>query len=482
VLERWLLTCPELDHVALDVAPGRPLGAARSPVPQLALRLCNPEEKLLLACLDGIAAGNQAAALEAALQGPSEGGQFPDLHLLAGALLLAEGRAEEALAPLQKAYLIAMAPESERGNAEPLGHPARRLYPFLRILLRIAPSQLLPLYVDGYCAALLYAVALGHTGSTGEALEVLRDCVKEFGMQDELRVIGGQLHLARGDLDMAATALAEPPQTQHDALDLTRTVFLALVEMQRGQLRSAVRQLRPAVLHPGSANPQTQARARLVLAQAYAQAGLPLEALRHSGVVPAEQLPQFVADWVAQQEAQWVREAGELRELEVERMARADAVTLHIPETDDVLKLESRKLEIARNPLDELKPTEMSWARRREQEQQIGEIKAAVARGEQVTLGEPVYSTEARKFLAGVKRMQQWWPERQQALRLAGPDSLARDPRATAHVRFDFRGTRSAPLYSLPCERRLALLAWAGGASAVILVVLLFLRACTQGV
>jgi len=92
-----------------------------------------------------------------------------------------------------------------------------------------------------------------------------------------------------------------------------------------------------------------------------------------------------------------------------------------------------------------------------------------------------VYSPEAREFLKGVKRMQQWWVGRQQALKLHGPDSLARNPREVAHLRFDFRGTRAAPLYNLPCERKLALIAWASGATLVLLVVLMLLHGCTQG-
>jgi tetratricopeptide (TPR) repeat protein len=481
VLERWLQNCPELDHVALDVAPGKPIGPTRASVFAPALRLRSPEERLLMACLDYIAAGNIAYALEAARQAPLEGNQIPDLHLLAGALLLAEGRSDEALTPLQKAYVHAMTPPGEQ-RGEPLGQPSRRLYPFMRILLRIAPSQLLPLYVDSYAAALLYTVALWHTGSAGEALEVLRECAKEFALNDELRVIAGQLNLARADAQKAAAALAEPPSTEHDALDLTRTIFLALAHLQLGHTREAVRELRPAVLHTGHVNPQTSARARLTLAQVYASAGMPMEALRHSGVVPPAELPQPVAEWVAECEAQWVREVSELRETDLERMARADGVTLAIPEAGEVLKLESRKLAIARNPLDELKPTEISWARRREQEQQIGAIKAAIARGEYVTLGEPEYTSEARNFLHSVQRMQDWWPRRQQELRMHGPDSLLRDPRDCAHVRFDFRGTRAAPLYNLPCERRMAQIAWAAGAASVILLVLFLMHACAQGV
>src|SRR4051812_23631531 len=137
MLESWLQSCPGLEHVVLDLAPGKPADTAAAAVFAPALRLRSHEERLLMGCLSYIAAGNLPYALEAAQQAPAEGNQIPDLHLLAGALLLAEARNEEAVAPLQKAYLAALTDEKERRSSEPLGQPSRRLYPFLRILLRI---------------------------------------------------------------------------------------------------------------------------------------------------------------------------------------------------------------------------------------------------------------------------------------------------------------------------------------------------------
>src|SRR5688500_2184287 len=107
MLERWLDGCPELEHLQLDVAPGRPQEQTCQPLSPLAVQLCTSEERLLLACLDHIAAGNYAHALEAAGQAP-EGGAIPDLSLLAGALLLAEGRIEGAVEPLRKAYAVVL--------------------------------------------------------------------------------------------------------------------------------------------------------------------------------------------------------------------------------------------------------------------------------------------------------------------------------------------------------------------------------------
>lgn len=483
MLERWLESCPELELVPLDVAAGKPASSLPEQLGPPAKLLASPEEKLLVECLDQLAAGNHPAALAAALRTPTAAASMPDLYLLQGALLLAEARSVEAVEPLGKAYALTLeeADNSAGPNGhkpEPLGAPARRLFPALRILLRVGPTQLLPLYPDSYGAALLYAVALWRTARSGEALEVLREAVQRSGLNDEIRLLAGQLCLQRGELDKALATLAEGADVQRDALDFSRTLYLSLARQRAGDLRGALRELRTALLHTGEANRHTVARARIELAGLYAEAGLPLEALRHSGAVEPAVLPSQVAAWLAGQEAQWVRQVEAYSEIEVEQMARADPVSLHIPAPDDVLKLEPRKLDIRRDPLAELKPTELSWARRREQEQQIEQIRESIARGESIAIGEPHFSPEAREFLGAVRRMLHWWEQRQRELKLSGPDTLLRDPGKTAHVRFDFNGTRGAPAYSLPCERRLAQLAWAGGVALALLVLLVLVRAC----
>ncbi|MDQ3024504.1 MAG: hypothetical protein M3R04_09005 [bacterium] len=496
MLEQWLNSCPELTLIALDITPGTRDDAAVVAVPAFALRFASSGERALIACLGYIAAGNHAYALEMAQQAQGEARQLPDLYLLCGALLLAEGRIDDAIEPLRSAYEAASgstgvsAGGKERsgadsganiGGREPLGLPARRLYPQLRVLLRVSPSQLLPLYPDTYSAALMFAVALQRNGRGSEALDVLRETGAATGYNDEIRLIAAQIFLARGDYDKVAELLAEPEDAQHDALDVTRSIYLALAQLKRGNLRGAVHALRASVLHTKDVNPHTHARARLLLAHVYGAASLPLEALRCSALVAPLELPASTAQWLAAQEKRWIEQLGSLDEVEMEQQAQADCVTLRIPERAEVLQLSVKRIEIVRDPVAELKPSEMSWYKRREEEQQIAGIKAAAARGEQVLIGEPKLSPAARELKHAIARAQKWWETRGPDLRLHGEDALMRDCSQCAQLRFDMRGNRTAPVYNLPCERIWSLIVWAAGISAFIAGALLLLRACTQG-
>jgi hypothetical protein len=483
MLERWLQSCPELELLQLDVALGREGGRAAVAVNPLALRLSSPAERALINCLEYIAAGNSAYALEIAERAKGSGALLPDLHLLEGALLLGEGRIQDAMEPLRQAYLIALGNPAEgtRQRVEPIGAATRRLYPQLRLLLRVAPTQLLPLYPDNYAAGMLLAVALWHSGHAGEALDVLRETAAEFGLIDELRLVAGQIHLGRGDTAKAVELLAEPPEAEHDGLDFNRALYFGLAHLQDEDLKGALTQIRSSVLHTKDVNPHTHARGRVMVAQIYGAAGFPLEALRHSGVVHPSELPQFAAVWLAAREAQWVEQLSALSYTETEQLAHADPVSLHIPAAHEVLAQYEQHVEPIYDPLDALKPKEMSWARRREEEEKLADVRRRMARGEQVALGEPRYSAPARELRSAVTRMQKWWEQRQTDLKLCGPNALARDADRVAHLRFDLRGTRAAPVYNLPCERRFEALNWVAGAAAMIAVVLILLRSCSYG-
>jgi hypothetical protein len=481
VLEQWLSSCPELELIALDIAPGRADDRRTVALSPWALRFAGGAEHALLKCLENIAYGNNARALDAALAARGEAREFPDLHLLAGALLLAAGQSAAATEPLRSAYDVAFAEGGQR-HSEPLGSPTRRLYPQLRLLLRLAPTQLLPLYPDSYAAGLMLATALRFSGHSSDALDVLREVGAEFGYNDELRLVAAQILLQCRDADKAAEVIAESQAAERDALDLVRATYLALAHLQQGDLRAAAHALRASVLHTEDANPQTQARARLTLAQIYGRAGIPLEALRHSALLAAAELPADVARWLSVQEAEWVNQLAQLDPLALEQQARADLVTLHIPTREEVLDLDDKRVHVgSRDPLADLRATEMSWVKRREEEQQIDKLRSAAARGHAVSLGTPQLSPAAKALRRSIEQAQEWWQTRPGELLLSGGPELARPCPDCAHLRFDLRGNRAAPVYNLPGERRLERVSWVVTAALVILLALTVLRACSGG-
>lgn len=428
------------------------------------------DEKVLQLCLLRLAEHDAISAAALAVREASKGALLPDIHLLAGAFYLAEGRLSEAASQLQQCY---------QKEPEP-GLAIRRMLPSLRFLLRIAPCLLVPVYPGAYGAALMYAVTLLRSGQTGEALEVLREMVSRWGLFDELKLVAGLVYLERGQVDQAIKALTVGEQTERDALELSRALYLAYAHYQREEYRSAARALAPAMHVVRDVNVHLHARARLLLADLYERSGLLLNALRESGRVEPLEVPADVVASMLALEERWVAELGVLSNAEIERLARADVYQMYVPD--------AARSRAAYSPLDtsgdaakQLKPASMSWIRRRQEQRIIDEYRAALARGESVKPpGDQGLSAAGAELKSRISAAERWWVGRRQALMDArSSEKLARlDPRAVGHLRFDFCGWRRAPAHKLVGEKRLQLLTALAAASLIIFLALWVLQTC----
>lgn len=492
MLSAWLASYPELHLIDLDIAPGEEERRAPQALVWLSRHLCPPDEKALLRALRLLEGGDLVNAGLLAAQASAAATLLPDLHLLAGAFHLYEGRFREGAEALRKCYPYG------GGRSGRVGSSIRRVYPGLRFLLRICPSLILPLYPDAYAAGLLYAVSLRHGGQPGEALEVLREIGREQGLNDELKVLAAQIYLElaasakpeqrRQMLERALSAAAAPEQSQRDALELARCYYHALASHGLGDLRPAIRELGSALGTIKQVNLHLHARARLLLAQLYAEAGLPLHALRQSALVEPSEVPRGVALQLSEMEEKWVAELSGLGHLQIEKLARNEAALLEGrlkldegQEEEQKPLLAAGKLDTSHDVLADLKPREMSWLKRKAEEEEIARVKTAVARGDTSSLVlEPHLTHQGRQMQARIEAAQKWLPSRLEALHAAGPrESLAR---ATAgevrHLGYDFNGAREAPGWLLAGERRMNLLWALLGAAFVIWVILSVLRSC----
>ncbi|MCC7479038.1 hypothetical protein IT575_11350 [bacterium] len=467
MLERWLASYPELELLDLDIKPGRAQQRETARLFPLSRFMLSPSERALISCLELLASGDAVRASYIAYEQHRGGTLLPDLDLLAGCFMLADGQAAQALEPLAKVYRQILDEESPLPSP---GLASRRLFPGLRILARVCPVLLLPLYPNEYAVGVLYAMALMHTDQHSAALEVLRELAKEFGLNDELKLLGGMCHLSREDVNAALSALSAPEHSQHDSVEYARCLYLAWASLKAGKVRSAIRELQPAVTLTADVNPHLHARAALLLAECYGQQGQALNALRVSGRVQVDEVPGYVAAEMLSREQEWLEKLSDLGSFELERLARSDGFSLEASVEEQTI-LVSHKLDVHRNPLDELRPTEMSWVKRREETAQIEQLKDAHARGLPLPkLKERSLSHEARELKLAILRAEQWWPGRREALSSAAARMrLAQEsPLAVGHVRFDFCGERPAPHYWLQGERRAQLAASVAGAAVLI--------------
>lgn len=472
VWEWWLNSYPELRLLDLDVGRGQPERRALQSAALLTHLLMPYDEKVLQMCLGRLADHDAQAAAGLTIREAERGALLPDIDLLAGAFCLAEGRLSDAVDRLAQCY---------QSEPEP-GLAIRRMYPSLRFLLRITPCVLLPLYPNAYGAEVMYAVALWRDRQGAEALEVLRDMAGRWGLFDELRLLGGIIHLERGSIDRAIGALSVGEVTERDALELTRALYLAYAHFKREEYRSAARALVPAMQTVTGVNMHLRVRCQLLLAELYERNGLLLNALRESGRVPPEDVPGTVAAQMLAREERWLTELTLLTNAELERLARADTYQVYIPDAATPRALYS-PLDTSRDPGKGLRPREMSWLKRQAEERQITAYRAALARGETVSLkGDRGLSAAGAEIKAKVAVAEQWWPGRRQALQAARPqESLARaDPRAVSHLRFDFCGSRRAPKQVLRGEKRARLVSMMAGASLLIFLGLWLLQTCVR--
>lgn len=472
VWERWLNSYPELRLLDLDVGRGLQESRTLHNAGPLTHLLMPHDEKVLVHCLTRLADHDAQAAAGLTIRQAERGALLPDLDLLAGAFCLAEGRLDEAVDRLAQCYQT----EPEPGLA------IRRMYPSLRLLLRVTPCVLLPLYPNAYGAEVMYAVALWRAGQGAEALEVLKDMVGRWGLFDELRLIGGIIHLERGNVDRAIGALTVGEITERDAMELTRSMYLAYAHFKREEFRSAGRALMPALQTVTDVNPHLRARCLLLLAELYERNGLLLNALRESGRVQPEEVPGEVAAQMLAREERWLTELALLSPVELERLARADTYQVYVPDAVQP-KSVSSPLDTSRDPGRGLRPREMSWLKRQAEQREIRAYRAAVARGETITLkGERGLSAAGAEIKTRIAAAERWWPGRRQALQEARPqESLAHhDPLEVGHLRFDFCGSRRAPRKVLQGEKRARAVAGLAWASLLIFLGLWLLQTCVR--
>ncbi|MCB1185957.1 hypothetical protein KDL29_02225 [bacterium] len=472
--DNWLFSHPELSLVTLDV--GRGLGENRSSyhVTKLVEILMPYDEKQLLYCLERLAGGDSRGAAGVISNASRAGSLLPDTHLLAGAFALAQGRLDDALGALEQC-----------GRESPdCGEAIRRIYPGLRILVRITPTVLIPVHPNEYGAGLMLAVAHWASGQPGAALEEVRDLISRHGMRDELRLMGGYLLVQRGEVDRAIKAMRGAHPEEEDAVALDHALILAYALSLQEQYREAAMLLTKAVRSIRNVNPHLQARCKLLLAELYDRCEMPFEALAVSSEVPADVMPPAVARSQQQREERWLTEALHMGGAELERMARANPYMMYIPDASEFTD-EKRvsKLDIHRDPVAALKPREMSWLRRKVDEHRISEYKSAVARGESVPSphGDRL-SVEGRQFRQRVKQAEQWWPGRSQFLSAAlmGSTGLQAEG-VTGHVLFDFCSAHEGSLKLLEGEHRARLVCGFGGAVFVAALVMLILRLAVYG-
>jgi tetratricopeptide (TPR) repeat protein len=470
VWERWLASFPELTLLDLDVGRGQPESRSIHNVGWLTSLLMPADERALKTCVEHLAGGEMVSAGALAMREADRGALLRDVHLLAGAFHLAEGRLDEAVRQLRNCY---------QSDPEP-GMAIRRMFPSLRLLVRITPCVLFPLYPNAYGAELLYAVALWRHGEAGEALDVLRDMASRWGLYDEIRLAGGIIHLERGHYDRAINALTVSEVTNRDAIELSRVLYLAYAHYHREEYRRAARLLAAALSVIRDVNPHLLARARLLLAELYERNKLILNALRESGRVSPDAVPGDVARAMLAREERWVAELGLLTDREIERLANVDAYLVYLPDQAPK-RAPYSSLDTTRNPAKTLKPRQMSWLKRRKEERVITAYRAALARGEDVSPpGGHTLSPAGVDIKARIKRAEQWWPSRRQTLMNARPgDRLARqNPAEVGHLRFDFRGAREAPRQALQSEKRAQLLSSFAIASLLIFLGLWVLQTC----
>lgn len=473
--QAWLQSFPELSLLPLDLGGNAPQRAVRIPFPPLAERLLPPEERALLAALDALAAGRHGECGALCERALSDGLRHPDFHLLAGACALADGRCTLARDLLANAYLYR---DGEAGHPS-IGTATRHLLPALRLLTRIAPTQLVALYPSPFAAALLYTVALDACGEPEQALMILREMVPAYGMHDEVRIMAARIHIGLGNFETAEGALTHDDCAEQDALEYLRSFYLAYCLSRQDQPRKAAQELGRAVRTIASVNGHTQARARVLLGQLFADCGLLLDSLRESGGVDPKWLPDGVAQELLRQEESVMATLDQLSGRDLERLAEADPFQVYLPDLPALKGLTS-KLDIARDPLKNLKSGSMSWVARRDHEEAVAAARSAIAKGE-----EPPVKFITRLSAAAVdvkKRIDaahEWWFERLQALHEApARPELALDNMAeTAHLRFDFRGTRELEFHPWLGELRAGqVLRWTGIVLAIA-AVLLLLRA-----
>lgn len=361
------------------------------------------------------------------------------------------------------------------------GEKIRRIYPGLRILLRISPCVLLPVQPNDYGAGLMLSVALRNQGELGAALEQVRELIGRYGTNDELRLLGAQLLIRRGEIDRAIKALHGVPAHEEDAVALDTALMLAYAMREREQYQEAARLLTKAVRSIRATNPHLQARCKLLLAEFYDRCELPFEALAISSEVSAKVMPPAVARAQLQREDRWLTEVLHMSHSELERMARVNTYMMYIPDSsefNDPNKVS--KLSIHRDPVASLKTREMSWFRRRADERRISEYKAAVARGEnQRPPIENPLSGEGLQLKARVRQAEQWWPGRSQALQaaqLSGEGLCISDPTQVGHALFDFCSWHEGSTKLLEAEFRARLLSGFGTAALIIALVLYILR------
>jgi hypothetical protein len=468
--QRWMSTYPDLELLELDVGRGKEEHRARHALAPMGLLFMPANERALYHCLGALAAGEWAVAERIAVHEAANYSLQTDIHLLAGAFLLADGLCAEAVEPLERSYKTAVV----------VGAATRRLYPGLRMLLRISPCLLMPLYPSPYAAALLYAVALWHSGALAEARMVLQEMMEQWGQYDELKLVLGQVLIQRGEYEEAIRALEAQDTVERDALELARCLYTAYAHYLREEYRSAARLLGGAVKTVRDANPLLMARARLLLAECCERNGLLLDALRESAYVAADEVPGDVAAVMLAREERWVAALGLLDNDEVERLARADNYQIYLPEQQQSVA-EYSPLDTTRDPVKKLKPREASWLKRQAEERKIATLQAQAARGQTVSTQNlhPI-SSLGRETKQSITAAQRWWPARREELSTASPRERLAKPGAldVGHVRFDYCGVRETDPYTFTGEKRAVTITAILVVSCILLFLLMVLRTC----
>jgi hypothetical protein len=474
---QWLSTFPDVSVLPLDIGGGGPEDRRLPDVPWLAERLLSPDERVLLEALAALANNEDSRAGQVLGAAVASGTTYPDIRFLSAACDLRAGHCADALEVLRDLYL-----QLDTDSRLPeVGSAVRHAYPPLRCLVRITPAQLIPVYPSPYAAALLFAVALDACGQAERALTVLREMVPQYGLLDELRLMAARIHLDQGNVDQAFTALTHAECSEPDALEFTRLFYVAYCHYLREEYRQGAQVLGSAVRGLGRVNPHSQARAHLLLAELYEHCGLLLDALRESAGVAPELLPAGVATLVLTREERWLHALGQLNVPELERMADANVYQAYLPEPS-ADRLGISRLDTSRDPLGHLKSRSLSWAARRQEEQELAEARAAHDRGEALPrkFGPPL-SAAGASVLNSIETAEEWWKTRKPLLSSsAGRPEVSRYVMAeSGQLRFDFHGNREPSLVPLEGERRAAGLLSTGSASLAIAALLILIRSCT---
>jgi hypothetical protein len=303
---------------------------------------------------------------------------------------------------------------------------------------------------------------------------------KEWGLNDEVKLLAGQIQLDRGQTEQAIEILTAAEETQRDAVELARCLYLAYAHFEREEYRSAARALTSALRTVREVNPHLHARARLLLAELYERNGLTLSALRESARVMPDEVPGDIAQAMLEREERWVTQLSYLKDGEIERMAHADDYQMYIPDTPTP-KAAYSPLSTSRDPVKGLKPKAQSWLKRQQEERRIAEYRTAVARGESVRPQESTQlSGAALDVRSRIGAVHKWWPARRQILEDARPrERLARqEATAVGHLRFDFCGAPSEEHYLLAGEKRANVLGVMAGSIGLAALGLCLVRSC----